>query len=866
MAIEDLLKDSYGRFFNDAGEATAKARDSINETVLDIGTRTGVFQSIAEKLGDLRSEETPAVVNGEAELTNKPPFMGGELKDSSWVRQVMFIPRIDVAVSFKNARAKHILRNREYTEGVVNFADTTLGGNRSINPKPQFTEFADQNVDTLLPSVSSNANIGHHPKGGVNTGGMGREYYESIDQFAERIYMDFGVPQFNSLGNFFSKFYDYKQGKLANTGVVDAVLYSTGRVLGYVYLWPIIIPLRGMFAVADIWNFLTRQPTSRYYYMKPTMDVYWSMVTTIVNAMSVNMGLIPGYDPQAYGSETAKKYDIDPDGKAGLKGNMAPGLSDADFEAYQRILPDIFRNKNGGIDPRAVATRYQRLANAQQDAMEAIVKGADSMEDIYAKIMEAIKGKQIGQEQPLSENDMRKYIEGYSASVYATGKYNIEYGLPPEDETQQMNAAMKLEQLAKSSEEDINKNTEGVAKPISPSDLNQKTSATRTPEEIAAAANADRDALIAATNNLTNLTDKEKADRIAFINSNYGDDALRKTAEAGAVDDFRRGANAEGVGYNGIIKSMFEQFDFFRGTVRDGAAWVSFCVDHQKGISESFSNSTRTSSIAEQMNQKSSESRNLVFNLAGGNIGDNPLAGILEFTANGIKSLVNGVASSVGLSGLNALGGAAYVDIPDFWDNSSCSLPSNSYTIQLRSPYGNPMSLLINIYFPLAMILAGGVPRSTGLNSYTGPFLCRLWHKGRTQVGLGLITDINITRGNGGIGWNMKDQATAIDVTFTVTNLSKMLHMPISAEISALDIFGMNMFNESNNFTDYMATLAGLGLPEQFYHFPNLKRQNILSQTNWDTWFSTTNFDMKIVHGTLPGYIMNAVARDATFF
>ena len=69
------------------------------------------------------------------------------------------------------------------------------------------------------------------------------------------------------------------------------------------------------------------------------------------------------------------------------------------------------------------------------------------------------------------------------------------------------------------------------------------------------------------------------------------------------------------------------------------------------------------------------------------------------------SGFAEGLAQSVGLGGLMALTGRGFVDIPKMWESSSVSMPSMNYTIELRSPYGNKMSLFQNIYVPLAMLL-----------------------------------------------------------------------------------------------------------------------------------------------------------------
>jgi hypothetical protein len=127
-----------------------------------------------------------------------------------------------------------------------------------------------------------------------------------------------------------------------------------------------------------------------------------------------------------------------------------------------------------------------------------------------------------------------------------------------------------------------------------------------------------------------------------------------------------------------------------------------------------------------------------------------------------------------------SLGGSAFVDIPKHWTSASAELGRSTYTVQLRSAYGNPVSQLMNLYLPLAMLLAGALPLATGPQSYTSPFICELYDRGRRQVRLGIIDSLQITRGVGNLGFDDQGNAMGIDVSFSVLDLSNLIYLPIS--------------------------------------------------------------------------------------
>ena len=677
--------------------------------------------------------------------------------DHAWARQAFFIPHgIGIHNEGERQTVLDSLKGREqrgkrYSSAELKFTDTTPGGNYAMNARPQFTRFADPRMPGLTQASK----------------GMGEYYSEAIDDNAQRIHLQFGVPSYNSLTSFFSRFYDRQMGHLANTGDASELIFAAGQAVGYILTAPL-IPIIGLFnALHKAVKFIQGNPYSRFYYMKPTMPLYWDAVTTLVNRIGVNMGLVvgPGVENLEKADPATKNLEKD-------RGVIySDGMSPDEFATMRRMLPDVF-NSNGGIDVYAISTRAQRIANHHHRRLAEIAKQNEhrSFEDYRRDLIRYMdngidtppkvfyKGKEFG-------GDLPKYLTNF----YKEG--------------------------------DIGK---GVG----------------------------------------------AKDIVASVEQEAGAVADKAAAGAYTQQTFQTVKEWEGDDFN----------DYFKAELADGSAFVSFNVDHTGSVSESFSNSTKTSEVAESMNSTSSAGRSAFFNMAGGNVGDNPLLQGIEAVVGGIKTFVAGGLDVVGLSGLSALGGAAYVDIPDFWDSASAELPKSSYTIKLASPYGNKLSIMTNIYIPLCMLLAGALPRTTGKNSYTSPFLCRLFDKGRNNIKLGIIDSIQITRGTGGIGWTADGLPTAVDVTFSVLNLSNIMHVPIDELTGPGDLLSFSFLEEDTPLTDYMATLGGLGLHEQFYMAPRLKLAWKNHIANFESWSSETRMAAHM-RGTLPGSLMSALYK-----
>jgi hypothetical protein len=261
-----------------------------------------------------------------------------------------------------------------------------------------------------------------------------------------------------------------------------------------------------------------------------------------------------------------------------------------------------------------------------------------------------------------------------------------------------------------------------------------------------------------------------------------------------------------------------------------------------------------------------SQMREAKFSLQGGNITGSALEEAVKGVVGGAIDVAAGVLSGVsfGLSdGLLGLG-SGYIDIPKHWQSSSATLPRSTYTMQLISPYGNVISQMQNIFIPLAMIMAGSLPLSTGKQSYTSPFLCQLWDRGRQQIQLGMIESLSIQRGTCNLPFTNKGNVMAIDVSFSVVDLSSIMHMPISTG----GLFGVGgdsgnpIMDEDNILFDYLAVLAGQDIYSQYYALPKarlnfaksiLAFEKMVSPAYWASWVhesATSGVLQKLTLGT----------------
>jgi hypothetical protein len=584
-----------------------------------------------------------------------------------------------------------------WTSANIKFTDTRMGGNLGINPRPQFTPYSD------LPVKGRNAGRDDLTVGMTDGNyGMGRYYSEAIDDNQQTIYLRFGVPQFSSLGTFLTRSFDANLTSLARTGRGLSAWYEAGRIAGAVGV-AVAFPAAGAIILGNVlgsWmiDLFFGKSSSKFFTMKPTMHLYWSAVSDLVNAIAVNSGVMPRVFPGFVGSNNVDQ-----------KLNSPYNLDDTFLSKLSDLMPDAF-TENFGFDIFAIATKAQRIANWQE--AQDFQKFNEGSATDYTGILK--KSYSEGLNTPTGGTTLWNFIRQHCTFAYYTG----------DDKT--ANAA------------------EGSPK----------------------------------------------------INTETMEDVKQPPA------GFR---------------------EYFDAEMRQGSQFAIFKVDNTGATQESFTSSAVESDLQSKFNSTSSSAREARFTFANGNLGDNPIANALSSSLKAVGDVALGALDSVtfGLAGnLAGLAGSGFIDIPRHWQSSTASLPRASYSMQLISPYGNVISRMQNIYIPLSMILAGALPLSTGNQSYTSPFLVQIFDRGRCQIQLGLIESLSISRGTSHLAFTNRGVPLAVDVTFSVMDLSTILHMPISNGT----FFGTNETLDGDNIlTDYLAVLAGQDMYSQIYPLPKAK-------------------------------------------
>ena len=267
--------------------------------------------------------------------------------------------------------------------------------------------------------------------------------------------------------------------------------------------------------------------------------------------------------------------------------------------------------------------------------------------------------------------------------------------------------------------------------------------------------------------------------------------------------------------------NFFQNFiTTFNSQLYDANMYVGFRIEKGVDNSEAVSNEIGESSIAQQINAKAQEGREARFGTANGNFDG---GGLVDSFMSAVSNIVSGLAdATIGKSIKNIIAGAGVIDIPDVWKSSSFS-KSYHFNVSLRSPYGDPYSIMQNLYIPLAMLIAGGFPRGIGQAAYTAPFVCRAYCKGMFAVPLGMISNMTIKRGADQFGWNTQRLPTCIDISFEIKDLSPAMYLA-AGEGGTWEAL-KEVFAANSNFQEYLMTLSGMGLADRLIWTRNLRRK-----------------------------------------
>lgn len=660
--------------------------------------------------------------------------------DSSWLKSTFVIPDGDI----ENIRGTNnfILKNRYHSTADSKFTCTSPGMNMAVNPKPQFTRYADIRRPGKLKSRPQRISVGTRP--GPEGLGMGSVYSEAYDDNQQRIFMRFGTLSYMPMAVWLMKSFDIDKAILQNRGVI------TGAILGAIDVVTKVFAIAAaplLAAGALVANLLTT--SSRFCSLDPKMYLYWATVENTLNALVVRRTLVPHLF-----QDFSHKLDNQIDGERTIDQSFVTNISN--------LIPGIIDPQTGRISVFAIALRSQAAFNRMMKA-------------------------------DLEANDISKFSirpDGYPLSAAGDDAHDTYFT------NRSGEPSFFAQHLFKRAADFL-----GVESSVSDPNAAAQNAVAKAAE---GSLNAGQDNLIKYDDAYTGPDGKP----MGLIQENNDPNSSVDAIIAKNVSD--------------KSEKFYKIGEYMMAEMSDGAGFAVFAVEATGSISEGFSNSFTGNPIEATFNAMSSKARNVI-NLVS-SATDFPVIGdFLKFATDAVAITVNN--ATFGLANpILALAYGVNVSMGQVWESSSVSMPRASYKMKLISPYGNAYSQLFNIYLPVSMLLAAAAPRSTGASSYTSPFYCQLFDKGRNTINFGMVESLTLTRGTSNLAFTRAGHPNAIDVDLNIANLDEIIALDITSNgvlMNAINTLTPNF--QDTPFTTYMNTLAGVDVFTQIYRIPKIR-------------------------------------------
>ena len=257
----------------------------------------------------------------------------------------------------------------------------------------------------------------------------------------------------------------------------------------------------------------------------------------------------------------------------------------------------------------------------------------------------------------------------------------------------------------------------------------------------------------------------------------------------------------------------FQSFIYYRSA-------IPFYVNSDVSFTDTLGNETTESTLASAVNGLSDKAREIQFLLGTATSQIGSKFDSLQETLARSRQEVDNLMTRLGDTSSNIFGtlfksvktiiSGGRLIFPNIWSNSTFS-KSYNITIRLTTPEFDPKSWFLNIYVPLCHLIALVLPRGEFQNGYTTPFIIKAFYKGMFNIDMGIITDMNISKGKDG-GWTKDALPTVVEVQFTIQDLYSQLSMTKDG-----DMYKHNTLQNVSEL-DYLANLCGVNInqPDTF--------------------------------------------------
>lgn len=718
------------------------------------------------------------------------------LNDIDWISNSFLLAQP------KTAHKSEIETWRRYSDADFAFVGPGVGQNTVLNPAPGFTPLADiprrgiwSGSSPPSISMSKGSYIKHAARAKLFTG-VGRTWFEAVDSNKQTVNLRFGTAIYKGLFTFFTSFYDNDSANLARYGRVS-ISYYAGLALGTLAT----LPLAPLIMAGRVWSWLIDRTSSRYIDMKPAMPLFRTRMQVIYNSLGANLGII------ARTIQNTGHYGKGIDTPKGLEGGTGA------YASYMStLLPHVF-DKEGKVNVFSLMTSGARREIEHAKVISKQMEMASSPQDLRRRLLAMANTPTLATPPSIG---LEKYLLSYHQSVLGDiGQLSKETDEVETETSKALDEVASGDLTALDRLQGLNGrggNSEtGIPVEGDVGSTGVVDSGALTDLVVADITGQDTRAPLVATQDVPPMIG-EVGPTGAAAGPSVPDSPATATSTKGikSRDNFltisSESVDDSGASVVDVIKGWFaDAGDHYMVDSQQGAAFLNLAVEYVGSGTMSLSNTLKETTISGTANSISSAARDTRISLSDYNTGFGFIDGALGM----VRNLVAGGLDRIQMSGLMALAGNAFIDFPKQWDTSSVSLPTATFKIQLKNFSGNPLAGYLHTYPTIAALLAATLPPSTGPQSYTSPFLCECFCRGLVNIRMGMITDLSITAGTGGVGYDENWRPIDFEITFTVTSLSEVMHATISNGFNPLKPW-RRVFDDDNLFNDYMSSITGM--------------------------------------------------------
>jgi len=678
-----------------------------------------------------------------------------------------------------------------------------MGDNRYFNPIAQWDPGTDPRYGRLMVSEEG------------SFGGMYKEIYENN---VTTVTITPCTAQFAGVLSFVTNMFSPTAAIIANKGRAPGPAYYMGQALGSIAFWPMqLISISTQFLA-----FLAESPRHQFWTAKPAMGAFTMAATGVLQDLLVKSGYIEPVLPKRTQEQTDPLHGLKPDYN-----------NSASVASLNKIAPDVI-NSDGTFDlmrflgkgARKHRVLLSRLAEMDNDPT---ITTVEQKLNRARQILEEVTFDQS----VLAGSPSQDYVEKEMNTV---GKYRGDQeGLYVEQDS------AYLDQNAYNNINNAETGLGGLGNSLGAGGTASQTG------------NMSMDAANQLNLGTPGFNPNESQGRPGIT-----------TGSNASV------ANGEQIYYEDNPNNrtwMGDIFDLVNTAVHGGMDAITLRCEGGNGpVTDSFSSSSAPSPLADKFNSVVKSANDFRFDVAGGNIGNALIDGIINTIKEGaIGALSGSVIGNIPL----ALAGNAYVKIPNHWAESSTNLHRESYEFHFRCNYAHPYEIITKIFVPFSILVTMVAGFTTGGSTYTTPFYHRVFCKSRQIMRTAMCEGMQFKFGDGPGGWTRDRKPLNLTVSGTWVDLEPLVTIPIDRSIGIFDLtnpsaVASTILNDDSPWNNLASRISGMDYLDTVMKYARLNRQISQAVLGVERSFRADNIAAKLndsIIGDLSRLAIRPLAR-----